>query len=398
MAANRNIHKLLLPSLLWTTQVALEDGVETWVPIPHDLIFDVEYWNTYVVSSSKGILPELVDEVPSQLDCWTHDFPPAPSNATQLTHEVLKRGFLTPIANLSRSLVTREFVMNLRKLDVLPNVTSSTTTTTTHHCRNPQVYGGGTGAGRLWRDYINAQTKKNKSSHNHELVAANVLKALQPKQIWRDLAQSCVVDATTKGSSKLDYVALHARMELEMMDHACGVSMERNLTRLFEHVEGLVHQLEDVGGVFVAVSRSGIEIREGNLYQKYKAFADENLATLNRVVGDNQGSVGQGLGTDAVVFECGKHLMDKFYSTNPNSIDYGSLLQSVVNFYIATEAKAFIGVRGSSYSTDIWTTRFHQGKGATNYEYTKDGIIKLDNGGLPPMHTNCGTKNKKKPA
>jgi hypothetical protein len=394
MAANRSIHKLLLPSLLWTTQVMLGGGVETWVPIPHDLIFDVEHWNTYV---SSGVLPELVEETPSQqLDCWTHDFPPAPSNATRLTREVLKRGFLTPLANLSRSLVTREFVTNLRRLDVLPNVTS--TTTTTPRCRNPQVYGGGTGAGRLWRDYINVQNKKNGSSHPHKIVAANVLKALRPKQIWRDLAQSCVVDATTKGSNKLDYIALHARMELEMMDHACGVSMQRNLTRLFEHVEVLAHDMEGVGGVFVAVSRSGIEIREGNLYQKYKAFADENLATLNRVVGDNHGSVGQGLGTEAVVFECGKHLMDKYYSANPNSIDYGSLLQSVVNFYIATEAKAFIGVRGSSYSTDIWTTRFHQGNGATNYEYTKDGIIKLDNGGLPPMHTNCGTKTKKKPS
>jgi hypothetical protein len=369
----RDIHALLLPSLMWTTQVILGDGKETWVPIPMDLIFDVDHWNTY-----SDVLPTLVEET-SSLDCWTHDIPPAPSNATLLTREVLQRGFLTPIANLSRSLATREYVTNLRKLDVYPNVSD---------CQNPVVFGGGLGAGRLWGDYIKLQQKKG-DFHGAD---SNMLKALRPKQMWRELAQSCVSDAAK--ATKHEYVALHARMELEMMDHACGKNMERNLTRLFDHVEGLVEELESVGGVFVAVSRSGIEIREGNLYTKFKTFADDNLATLNRVVGDSQGSLGQGLGQDTVVFECGQHLMDKFYSAHPDSIDYGSLLQSVVNFYIATEAKAFIGVRGSSYSTDIWTTRYHQGKGDTNYEYTKDGVVKLDNGGLPPMHTNCGSKKK----
>ena len=81
--------------------------------------------------------------------------------------------------------------------------------------------------------------------------------------------------------------------------------------------------------------------------------------------------------------------MDQYYQKHPNSLDYGSLLQSVVNFYIATEATAFVGVRGSSYSTDIWTTRYHQGKGESNFEYTPEGIVAMANGGLPPKHTNC---------
>lgn len=401
-AFKRDIHALLLPSLLWTTQIKMDDGLEKWVPIPHDLIFDVQHWNTF-----SNALPKLLPDSAS-LDCWTHDIaPPQLENATLLTRQVLDRGFLTPIASVARSLATREMLVfpNLRKLDLFPNVS---------HCRRPHVYGGGTGAGRLWRDYINLQRQKEKENDHAANTTTNtttktprqqkwygadaaLLQALRPKQEWRELAQACVTNAfaTNRSSSSSlqprDYIALHARMELEMMDHKCGKFMERNLTTLFERVEGfLVERMDSgVGGVFVAVSRSGIEVSSGKLYEKYKPFADDNLASLNRVVGDGHGSVGQGLGNDHVVFECGKRLMDKYYEANPDSIDYGSLLQSVVNFHIATEAKAFIGVRGSSYSTDIWTTRYHQGKGAMNYEYTKEGIVQLDNGGLPPMHTNC---------
>jgi hypothetical protein len=408
-AFKRDIHSLLLPSLMWTTQVTMNGGLEKWVPIPHDLIFDVDHWN-----SLSPVLPKLVPYSPT-LDCWTHDFSPAPANSTLLIRHVLDRGFLTPVATFARSLTTLEIIVpNLRKIDLYPNVS---------HCRHPQVYGGGKGAGRLWQDYIAMQKNgMNRSSLSNTKATtttnsaarqqtwygtdAAVLQALRPKQEWRDLAQSCVTDAyaaaaATKAGNHSrdlhrDYVALHARMELEMMDHKCGKNMERNLTVLFEHVEAfLLERMDSVGGVFVAVSRSGIELSTGKLYQKYKAYADDNLATLNRIVGDGRGSVGQGLGEDHVVFECGKRLMDKYYAANPNSTDYGSLLQSVVNFYTATEAKAFIGVRGSSYSTDIWTTRYHQGKGALNYEYTKEGIIQLDNEGLPPMHTNCGNNKKR---
>jgi hypothetical protein len=66
----------------------------------------------------------------------------------------------------------------------------------------------------------------------------------------------------------------------------------------------------------------------------------------------------------------------------------------MINFHVATEASIFVGVRGSSYSTDIWTTRFHLGKGDSNYEYTPDSIIQIDNGGLPPPHSNCKRKGK----
>jgi len=375
-ALHRNITSLLLPSLLWSTQIDI-NGTETWVPIPHDLMFDIVHWNSF-----SGVLPTLV-EATDKMDCWTTHLP-TNSDMSPLVKEVVQRGFLTPIANTSYNLVTRNLVTNLRKLDVMRNVS---------HCKHPSAYGGGKGSGRLWRDYTKTEEMNN---GNFDGADANLLKALRPRQEWRDLAQSCV---TGNVHFEKNYVALHARMELEMMNHRCGKSMQRNLTRLFNHVELLIEnelEDEDIGGIFVAVSRAGMEISKGQWYDNVKFYADDNLLTLNRVVGDVQGKGGEGLGGGkTAVFECGKRLMDKYYSENPNSMEYGSLLESVVNFYVATEARAFIGVRGSSYSTDIWTTRYHQGKGDTNYEYTLDGIIPMENGGLPPKHTDCSKLNKK---
>lgn len=302
----KNPTSLLLPSLLWSTQINI-NGTETWCPIPHDLLFDVGYWNSF-----SGVLPSLV-EANDKMDCWTNGIPTY-QDMPPLVKEVVKRGFLTPIANLSYNLVTRNFVTNLRKMDVMPNVS---------FCEHPSVYGGGKGSGRLWRDYVKIEEKEN---GNFNGADANLLKALRPRQEWQDLAHSCITDNI---HSEKNYVALHARMELEMMNHRCGRQMERNLTQLFDNVESLVeNELRDegIGGVFVAVSRAGMEIRQGEWYENVKAYADDNLATFNRVVGDGFGKNGQGLGGGkTVVFECGKILMDKYYSENPKSMNHGSL-------------------------------------------------------------------------
>ena len=375
-AMKQKIETLLLPSILWATQIDV-DGKETWVPIPHDLLFDVDYWN------EQHTLPTLVEYDSTNkniYDCWSY-VDPNVVNISQynlLTQQVLQRGFLTPIANVSVQFATRQMVANPRKMDILPQV---------EHCVSPIPYGAGTGAGRLWNDYMTLQTKQSVPFH----ADAKVLNALRPKQAWRDLAMKCVHQHAL---TKSDYMALHARIELEMMDHACGRSMERNFTVLLQRIEGLVHdKYPSIKGIFIAVSRAGIEVNEGGMYKKFKAIADDNLATMNRVVGDGKGTPGQGLDNGHVaVFECGRKLMDQYYDEHPDSINYGQLLQSMVNFYIATESTAFVGVRGSSYSTDIWTTRYHQGKGAQNYEYTLDGIQLMDNGGLPPPHINCARK------
>jgi hypothetical protein len=91
------------------------------------------------------------------------------------------------------------------------------------------------------------------------------------------------------------------------------------------------------------------------------------------------------------VFECGEGWVNDYYrKRSTTSTDYGSILPSIVNFYIAVHAEIFIGVSRSSWSNDVWTARYHQGKGDKNYEYRSDGIFQLPNGGLPPLHKSCG--------
>ncbi|OEU06624.1 hypothetical protein FRACYDRAFT_254175 [Fragilariopsis cylindrus CCMP1102] len=73
----------------------------------------------------------------------------------------------------------------------------------------------------------------------------------------------------------------------------------------------------------------------------------------------------------------------------PNNY-YGDILPSIINFWLAVNSDIFVGVMKSSWSNDIWTTRYYQGKGIYNFQYTHEGvIIPVENNGLPPPHKNC---------
>lgn len=361
-ALQNEIPSILLPSMQWSTRV--DDQVSSG-PIPMDLLFDIDYWNTFYPK-----LPRFVDYQPNRYyDCWhvQDESSTLPANATELTRQVVSRGFLTPVYNLSRDIASRKVTPNLRQLDLLESVS---------HCRHPIAYGGGRMGGRLWRDYV--ELKGNIPFNAQALV----LQALRPKQEWRNVAQKCV----QQHASSNNYIALHARVELDMMVHRCGQGKERNFTKILNMVSDLSSfQTQPMDGVFVAVSRRGIEHQEEEPgYGKFKAFVDENVRTLNE-------AVQEGLQNGRLpVFECGRQAMhEHYYSLHQDTMDYGTTLQSMINFHVAVEASIFVGVRDSSYSTDIWMTRYHQGKGGANYEYTPNGIVLMENDGLPPLHGNC---------
>ena len=362
-ALREDFSAMFLPSLLWSTQVG---NSTTWVPIPMDLLIDIDYWNSF-----HPKLPLLVEyNTNENYDCWTVETMTAslPNTASSLSKQVVQRGFLTPIYNISKAIALQQLSLNQRRTDFLSNVS---------HCQHPVAYGGGTMAGRLWNDYI--RLKGDIPFHAQSLV----LQALRPKQEWREVAKRCVEKHASSPQSP--YIALHARVELEMMNHPCGANMEKNLTKILEMTRNLAGFL-GVKGIFVAVGRSGMEHQENRSgYNRFAAYIDENLRTLNRIVNEEP----HGL---LPVFECGGQALKDHYLTHPETIDHGSLLQGIINFHVATEATAFVGVRGSSYSTDIWMTRYHQGKGDSNYEYTPKGIVKMANGGLPPAHSNCKLK------
>lgn len=474
------ISQLLLPSLLWSTQL---DGIGThvsWFPIPFDWIFDVEYWNTFAPHNLPRLVRTVMDSTneigqgKTRSDCWieaseytgdeqllngeaisthnNHDLTTTDSmsshgrtvqaNETQsnvyyysyplgdnnnnkynvsvltinhLQRAALLQGTLKPLQNITVLYIAGLISFNPRKHDLTDLVQS---------CQNPIVYGGGTGAGKLWKDYVTFQSKfdqrqprrKEKSTLGSLLVSNKsvvpyetdvwVYRALQPATRWRAVADRCVKQHAPTGH----YIAVHARVELEIMGHVCGLYMEKNLTRIIQRVSQLYNDLtmpqqrvsssttipQNISGLFVAVSRAGMADTRSSSYQNFKAYADENLRVLDRLTKREDESGGlphfEPLQTDYSVlpiFECGEGILQEFYANNPGVPNHGALLQSVINFHIAVSADVFVGVSGSSYSTDVLTTRYWLGKGRGNYRYTTKGTDLVENGGLPRPHSNC---------
>jgi hypothetical protein len=458
-AKQRNISQVLLPSLLWSTQL---DGIGKnvdWFPIPFDWIFDVDHWNTFAPNK----LPLLVNRLAAdqESDCWTEpsdvgrfDLLSDPSRTelfrdsrnrssprtrniqyylyqdpshynftsdskdiggtadiiiNHLQRAALEQGSLSPLLNITVPLITKQIQINPRKVDYSHLI---------RNCQNPYVYGGGTRAGKLWNDYIgfqkNSARRRDRTSNSSSTSVVPfdtdilVYRALRPAAQWRKLADQCVSRYASTGK----YMALHARVELEIMAHVCGNRMNRNLTSIVQHVFQLHDELISqssmgeaqlqasvLSGLFIAVSRAGMTDTLSNEHQKFQAIADENIRALNRLTSWSQTNrtatkalqVGF-LDQKLPVFECGEKVLQEYYASHPSIPDHGSLLQSVVNFHIAVSAEVFIGVEGSSYSTDILTTRYWLGKGNGNYRYTKTGIDRVENGGLPQPHSNCKTR------
>ena len=375
-ARRKNITRLFEPSLLWSTTTQQQS-----LPIPMHWIFDIDHWN--LIARKEG-LPRIVKTL-ADPDCWqtglfrgfnTTDWGPLP------TASLLESGSLAGVVNETYRVISNDPTFMIRRTDILP---------TLQHCKRPLVYGGGTMAGRLWNVVMRLRKRGGAIPGN---LDRHVLRALQPAPRWQEVANSCL--SLTPASDET-YVALHARVELEMLVHPCGSTMEHNLTKIFQQVQDLVdvrrrQSPQNFVGLLVATSRSGIEYTE-QYNVKLKEVAEYNVKILDHYVGDPDAKLGEHMR----VFECGERLLEKFYSMHTDVPDHGSLLQAVVNFHLAVNAEIFIGVRGSSYSTDVWTTRYYMGRGTDNYRYTQHGEVEpIENGGLPDPHVDCGKKGKQK--
>lgn len=394
-ATQAKVKQILLPSMLWSTM----NRQNQQRAVPMEDLFDIDHWNSF-----QSKLPKFVRNIHAG-DCWYPNVETMLRENTELVEKIRSRPdapllekvlekprFLKPIANISLAYTTGEFIINPRRFDL---------SATINNCTHPVAYGAGGGRGRLWVNYMEYSRKREK---NGGLVQADpleksFLQALRPHSKWRSLAQQCVINATKQSSnSVVDYIALHPRIEAEMMNHACGSYMNKNLTKILDDTQQLIernHDLANIAGIFVALSRAGASVTEGAAYRRFRDYIDENTHTLNMILG-NESFAAHGLpltqGQGHIpVFECGDKLLERYYDSQPQPIvDYGSLLPSVINFDVAVEAKAFIGMRYSSWSNSVWTTRYYQGRGDTNFEYTRErGIQQIENGGLPPPHQNC---------
>ena len=423
-ALQHDISYILLDSLSSVTTLPSEPYV-----LFEDL-FDVNHWNTF-----GEHLPLLVNyHESSGYTCWKRgegedlevedlevedqevDLNNSTTSTTkeniharqvqQARQHVISKGFFTPVYNRSIALLSGQEDFNMHKLRHLDLRAEANT------CQgNPIPYGGGTFMGELWKGYTRAVRSSEQKGGSFPFgVQEYILQALRPKKQWRDLSMSCISSSSSSSSSPSssssstqNYVGLHMRMELDMMRHKCGRDMEHNSTRLFSHIDEFLSSLSsnssatneediDINTIVVATSRAGMEQQEeGGGYNKYKEFIDENLNTLNHFTKSNDSTIHTFGGRPVSVLECGRGLVDQYFENHPeeNAFYYQYVLPMIVDFHILTEATIFIGVRKSSFSTDVWTTRYYQGKGKYNYEYTPEGIFPIENDGLPPPHKAC---------
>lgn len=378
-AIDNNYTQLYLPSLLWTT--VIHNGTEKQNrPIPMDWIFDIDHWNR--VANEPGVkLPRIVGgDFGDESDCWdTNLFTELNlSKFGPLVEASFARGSLSPAAaEIQESLENGGSMYKMRRMDLSPRV---------RHCQHPAAFGGGRMIGKLWNTMMEFRRSRRRSalSFDHD-----ILRSLKPARKWRELASSCLA---SHNASK--YVALHPRVEIDMLTHPCGNGMEKNLTKILEQVHDLVEEnkksVPGVNAVFVAVA-SGLlhsEKMKGRLREHSEHNADTfedytNMGHLSpdpKLLGEHQ----------LRIFNCGERWLQHYYEKNPMVPNHGSLLQAVIDFDLAVNSSMFVGTNQSSFSIDVLTSRYHFGKGNTNYRYTRYGRVEnVSNGGLPKPHTNC---------
>lgn len=68
------------------------------------------------------------------------------------------------------------------------------------------------------------------------------------------------------------------------------------------------------------------------------------------------------------------------------SLGLTDLVASIVDFFTIIEADRFVGVKGSSFSTDLFSVRYYINKGG-NYILGPEGVEEMV--GPPPPHS-CG--------
>ena len=447
-AKNNNITQLLLPSIIWSTTHTAANNVRRFFPAPFELLFDIDHWNTF----SKD-LPALVDTIPDAPsgNCWNQHNPKhlelynqkkrgkkGKNFISPLSHKVLKdNALITPLVNYTREMLAEDrFLDNAAKFNLYEKIKA---------CTNPYVYGDAyTKPGRLWQEYTHMPKegldyfKRSPDAKANTQFISIVNQALIPNVKWRNVANQCIqqhlpslqILSPSEAEVKKDnennnnnnnglhrstetlqnYVAVHARVETDMMEHRCGMYMQKNLTTIFSMIDNFVdgynkekaNSNDDddtkLEGVFLALSK---ERMQGHVSQpEFQELAKQNWdALMERSITENPNRKPSAeKGDETTIFQCGELWADKWYTTLqhqeqqfpivPNDY-YGSILPSILDFYIATHAKIFVGVEGSSWSTDVWNTRYYQGNGAGNYEYTMSKIIPLPNGGLPSPHKGC---------
>ena len=129
-------------------------------------------------------------------------------------------------------------------------------------------------------------TSNNQTLHpEHHPVERSINKILRPSEAIRNAIQSSmnshadVHNGIGEASPKI--LALHPRIEHDMLQHRCSKYMEQNLTKIFGHLRGDISR--DVDLFFLAVNVELIFADpQMNLQSGLRELAVENAMVLNR--------------------------------------------------------------------------------------------------------------------
>jgi len=395
-SVEHNITQILLPSLRWG------DVSQPGKSAPHELLFDVVHWNKRagefglprLVRYEANILEKNIGVGKEVIPCF---------NTTSSMYSGLnEKQWRSKDIKLRRYSIwdylgePSLYAHCKHSFDVIHSSNQKT-------LNGPMTYlvphGGTKSAGRLWWEYNAMQGHRSKPDASsgkyadHLPLEQAIYKILIPSWPIRDAIQKSLDEAIGTSTIKPNVLALHPRIEHDMLTHIiCSKYMQSNLTKIFESISNL----PKFDLLFLAVSRALVDgepplriKNEPNLLR----VATENRILLNQtrsygVWGTEQHKgipiLESGISTAAKiefpVMEQSNHDGSEFVTAN--SLGVTEIVASLVNFFTALKADAFVGVRGSTFSQDVLSVRYYQhqdsgGGGENNFVVGPFGMQQL---------------------
>jgi hypothetical protein len=451
-AVQNNISQILLPSLRWG------DVHNKGKSILHEHLFDVAFWNA---NAEELGIPLLVRYDPNVLEGMIEisEY----ENGTKSEQYYYNQDNIVPCWNTTSGLypeldesLLRSDSINMRMVDTLAEIDSITGkyNGSHSHCggtfrdKDPGYiafmehmdtknglakrglkirrcfthlvpYGGGLTVGRLWKGYYELQktrklasmtVKINKKLLNvypeHLPVEKAIFQLLQPSDALRSAMEAAALlhsndgkQQSTDGKAIPRILALHPRIERDMLKHKCARYMENDLATVFERirtypsfVDGSEHKFDLV---FIALSKMQVEDMSQGITQSVVETMTNNLHTLNmaRTNGLFESSIPifeSGTATASTVLFVETPLDANTETFTADQLGVNELVAMVINYFTLVRADIFVGVRGSSFSTDVFSARYYnsQTEGyvgrAKSYIVGRQGIEELF-GPPPPL-------------
>jgi len=234
--------------------------------------------------------------------------------------------------------------------------------------------------GNLW-DYYRARDKYGlqielgaigSSSHTGKKESISlqtleewILSSMEPSVI----VQSLVDSLKPKGNK---YMALHPRIEPEMMDHRhCQADKIYNLNAILD----MVTEYPDFDSttypeLFVAVAMPQMMERQHSRNNLWYKDHIQNVQVLQTIFKEGLTKSRTDGNHHWHVWTAGESSLE---DRNVNQCML-QLMASIVNMELAIQADVFIGTAISTWSTSVWKYRHY--RGLPNYEFTKEGGIK----------------------